>query len=471
MTEFARVGVEPAERARFDFDTEVVVVGAGAAGLVASLAAREQGAEVVVLERDASPSGSTALSSGLVPAAGTRLQAEAGVKDSPDWLAEDIRLKAHGEVDDEVVNSLSACIGPTLDWLMDRHAVAFTLIDGFSYPGHRVRRMHGPAQRSGRYLVSDLERASKAAGAELLTSARVDTLFVEGDQIKGVRVMRPDGSHEDVGCKALVLACCGFAGNRELLSRYLPDMLEAAFLGHAGNEGHAVRWGEILGAQLSDMQSFQGHGSVAIPHQIGISWALMMSGGYQVNRLGERFANEHRGYSEQARDVLKQSQAIAFDIFDERCHRVGMAFDHYREAEKAGALVTRPTLEGLAEALGLPVESMLKTHQRVARYASGELADPFGRNFKTQPLLEAPFYGIRITGGLYHTQGGLDVDARGRVRRPGGALFPNLWATGGAARGISGPADWGYLAGNGLMTAIGLGRLAGIDAAQAALAR
>ncbi len=467
MSDMARVAIEPAERAEFGFETEVIVIGAGAAGLVASLSAREQGAEVVVLERDASPSGSTALSSGLVPAAGTRLQAEAGVTDSVDWLAEDIRLKAHGLVDDAVVQSLSAVIGPTLDWLVERHAIGFTLIDGFSYPGHRVRRMHGPVQRSGRYLVSDLERAARAAGAELLTSARVDTLFVRGDRVEGVRVARPDGSREDVRCKALVLACCGFAGNRELLSRYLPDMLDAAFLGHSGNEGHAVRWGELLGAELADMQSFQGHGSVAIPHQIGISWALMMSGGYQVNRLGQRFANEHRGYSEHARDVLKQPQALAFDIFDERCHQVGMAFDHYREAAKAGALVTRPTLEGLAEALGLPVDEFLKTHEQVGRFVAGEAQDPLGRNFTTKPALAAPYYGIRITGGLYHTQGGLAVDPQGRVRRQGGDLFPNLWAAGGAARGISGPADRGYLAGNGLMSAIGLGRLAGREAGQA----
>ncbi len=292
---------------------------------------------------------------------------------------------------------------------------------------------------------------------------------MDADRVAGVRVTRPDGRSEDVRCAALILACCGFAGNRELLSRYLPDMLDAAFLGHAGNEGHAVRWGELLGAELADMQSFQGHGSVAIPHQIGISWALLMSGGFQVNQLGRRFANEHRGYSEGARDVLRQPRALAFDIFDERCHQVGMAFDHYREAVKAGAVISSPSLPGLAQALGIPVEPFLETFEEVRRFAAGERADPLGRDFTSQPALKPPYYGIKITGGLYHTQGGLAVDTRARVRRSDGSVFPNLWAAGGAARGISGPADWGYLAGNGLMTAIGFGRLAGIDAAQVAL--
>ena len=455
----------PVSDARFQIDTNVIVVGGGAAGLVSALAAREGGAEVVVFERDERLRGSTALSSGLVPAADTLLQREAGVRDSAALLARDIQAKAHGQANEDVVQALAEVIGPTIDWLITRHGVSLTLIDGFSYPGHSVRRMHGPAERTGRRLMADLERAALAAGVDILSAAQVNTLFVEGDTVCGVRVDRPDGSHEDVACEALVLACSGYAGNKALLQRYLPDMLEAAFLGHSGNEGHAVQWGEQLGAGLGDMGAFQGHGSVAIPHQIGISWALMMSGGYQVNRLGERFANEHRGYSEQARDVLKQPGAVAFNIFDERCHQLGMAFDHYREAAHAGAVVVCPTLEALAEALQIPSEGLARTHAAVLHCAAGN-ADPLGRDFTTQPALTAPYYGIRITGGLYHTQGGLEVDASARVLKRNGSPFPNLWAAGGAARCVSGPADWGYLAGNGLLSALGLGRLAGQCAAR-----
>jgi fumarate reductase flavoprotein subunit len=453
--------------ARPEIETDVLVIGAGAAGLVAALSAREGGAEVVMLERDPLPRGSTALSSGLVAAAGTRLQQEAGVHDTPALLAADIQAKCGGLADPAIVDALCEVIGPTIDWLCAEHRVPFVLVDGFSYPGQSVRRMHGLPQRTGAEMMDHLHAAAERAGVEIVTSALVDALYRDDDgRMRGVRLRRPDGTTEDVGCRSLVLACSGFGGNAEMVRQHIPGMTAAVFLGHQGNQGHAMQWGEALGARLQHMGAFQGHGSVAVPYNIGITWALMVSGAIQVNRLGQRFANEHRGYSEQAADVLRQPGAIAFDIYDERCQRVALGFDHYREAVKAGAIRTAASAGELEQLLGLPAGALVETLGQVERFAAGA-PDPLGRDFTTQPPLAPPYYAVRVTGGLYHTQGGLAVDGEGRVLGADGPVAPNLFAAGGAACGVSGPADWGYLAGNGLLAAIGLGRLAGSAAARA----
>jgi fumarate reductase flavoprotein subunit len=461
------MSLRPATEAHFGIETDVAVIGAGCAGLIAALAAREFGAEVAVFERDPLPRGSTALSSGLIPAAGTRLQKEAGIADSPERHADDIRNKAHNEVDEVVVRAVTTAVGSTIDWLMERHAVPFVLDKNFLYPGFSAPRMHGTPNRRGEELMDHLYRAAIEASVDVLTEARAECLYHDAGCVRGLRIARPDGSGEDVACKALVLACCGFGGNRAMVRQYIPVIAEAPFLGHAGNEGHGILWGEALGGELRQMGAFQGHGSVAIPHNMGISWAALTSGGIQVNVLGERFANEHRGYSEQAVDVLRQPGGFAFDIYDERCHQVTLGWGHYRDAVAAGVLRSGATATALAATLGLPLGALERTLASVASFAAGG-TDPFGRDFTTQPALKPPYYAVKVTGGLYHTQGGLAVDGEGRVKRRAGGVLPNLFAAGGAACGVSGSADWGYLAGNGLLTAVALGRLAGTAAARLA---
>ena len=122
------------------------------------------------------------------------------------------------------------------------------------------------------------------------------------------------------------------------MRQHIPAIANAIYFGHTGNQGDALRWGEALGAASADLSGYQGHGSVAHPHGVLITWALMMEGGVQVNIAGERFANEHAGYSEQAEFVLAQPDGIAFDIYDERLHRLGMEFEDYRGAVKMGAV-------------------------------------------------------------------------------------------------------------------------------------
>jgi fumarate reductase flavoprotein subunit len=414
----------------------------------------------VVIERDAVPSGSTALSAGLIPAAGTRFQAAQGIADSPALFAADIARKAHGEADAKLVRTVAESAGPTVEWLADRYRLPFEVIADFNYPGHSAHRMHGLPSRTGAELIDYLRSAAEARGVPILTQRVADTLFADEDGfIEGVAIKGRDGA-ETIGCGALVLACNGYGGNPALLRRHIPEMADALYFGHPGNQGDAVLWGEALGARLAALSGYQGHGSVATPHNVLITWAAMTEGGFQVNRDGRRFADEARGYSEAAADVLRQPGGIAFDIFDARIAGIARQFQDFRDAEKAGALIVADSIEALAEQIGLPADAL---RAELDAIEPGK-PDRFGRVIEKR--LAPPYCAIKVTGALFHTQGGLAIDTRTRVLQANGRPFPNLFAAGGAAVGVSGAQASGYLSGNGLLTATVFGRIAGASASR-----
>jgi fumarate reductase flavoprotein subunit len=457
--------VETADGVTFDAEADVVIVGAGAAGLIAALAAIDAGAQPIILERDSVPRGSTALSAGLIPAAGTTFQAKQGIQDSREQFRADILAKAHDTSDPSVLDLAVAEVGPALDWLGATHGLAFDVIADFKYPGHSAFRMHGLPRRTGVELVDALRSAAEMAGATILTDAQVATLFRDGDTLRGVGFMR-GGAREKLACQALVLACNGYGGNAALVQRYLPDLNGAVWFGHSGNQGEAALWGEALGAELRHMSGHQGHGSVAHPHGILITWATMMEGGFQVNDRGNRFSDESQGYSEQGAHVMRQPNGIAWSIFDERIAKIAAQFDDFRNAEAQGAVLRADDLTRLAKVTGLPEAPLAKTFLEVEAAKRGMRHDVFGRQFAGVPQpLTPPYCAVKVTGALFHTQGGLAIDRTARVCQKSGIAFANLFAAGGAAVGVSGPDAAGYLSGNGLLTAVALGRIAGREAA------
>lgn len=459
--------VAPAAGIAFGADVPLVIVGAGAAGLCAALAAKEAGIEPIVIERDALPSGSTALSAGLIPAAGTRFQRVKHIEDSAAKFAGDIQRKAHNEADPVLAEAVARESGPLVEWLADRYAMPFDVIDNFNYPGHSALRMHGLPSRSGRELIDRLRQAAEASDIVILTDSVVETLYTgEGDTISGVEIVRADGTRECIGCRALILACNGYGGNPKLVREFIPEMTDALYFGHPGNQGDAVMWGRALGARLDHLSAYQGHGSVATPHNILITWACVMNGGFQVNRQGRRFCDESLGYSEQAAEVLRQPGGVVWTVLDERIAATARQFEDFRTAEAAGALLRADTRDELAAAIGVPAAAFAETVDEVEAAKAAGGRDRFGRAFTPEQRLSPPYCAIKVTGALFHTQGGLAVDGDARVLHADGRAFANLFAAGGAAAGVSGDSAAGYLSGNGLLTATTLGRRAGIAAAR-----
>ena len=216
-----------------------------------------------------------------------------------------------------------------LEWA----GLRFELLDGFLYPGHRARRMHTLRQRSGQALMAALGQAAADSGALVLTRTLARELRHDGQgRITAVICERPDGTRESIGCDALILACNGFGGNAAMVREHLPAMADAVYGGHAGNDGSAVRWGRELGAGLADMGAYQGHGSWATPQGALVSWAVIMDGGVQVNRLGLRFHDETQGYSEAAVRVLAQPDGVAWNVFDDQALALVRDFPDFQAA-------------------------------------------------------------------------------------------------------------------------------------------
>lgn len=432
----------------------------------AALAAADAGAEVVVLEQTKTPLGTTSMSTGLIPAAGTPEQNAAGIEDNPDLFFSDIMGKNKQGADPEIVRTLCEISASTVAWLRDDHAVPLTLVDGFTYPGHSSRRMYGTQNRTGEELMAALEAAALAADVSILTEAEAEILYIDPDRtVRGVGYRRPDGHLEKIGCRALILASCGFAANADLLAKYIPELRDAVPHTHPASQGLALLWGAHLGARMEDLDAYQGHAGLAVGHGIPILWPTIMEGGFQVNADGRRFSNEARGYSEQAATVLAQPKQFAWSIFDQRIERVMLQFNDYRDARSANAIVEADTIAELASRIGIDEAALEANFAEVEDVATSDVPDRFGRRFDAGKALAPPYLAVKVTGAIFHTQGGLAVDTKARVLSEAGTPLANLFAGGGAARGISGGGADGYLAGNGLLTATSLGRIAGSAAA------
>ena len=440
----------------------LVVVGAGACGMVAALAAARRGVRTLVVDKGTESAGNTARSTGLVPAAGTRFQRQVGVDDdSPELLTRDILEKNHHESDPSLTRLLCEAAPDLVEWLVDEVGCDLICHTDFLYPGHSRLRMHGPPEGYGAELARQLERAIRTdPRIELRLGFPGHGLIWDGMRVVGVQVEA--GAIE---ARAVILALDGFGGNPAMVAEHLEPAAWAAFyFGSPNNTGEGIRWGVGLGAVTEDMGAYQGHASLAAPDGPLVTWAVIVNGAILVNRDGRRFGNEAVGYSEYTRDVLAQTGGEAWEIFDQEVYDAsrGTRFDEVIAADK---VVRAESLADLATAFGLPPEELTATVAAVNRAVRGEARDSFGRTeFQAGPL-EPPLYGIHVRGALFHTQGGLKVDARSRVLRSDGTPIPGLYAGGGTAVGVSGRGVEGYLAGNGLLAATALGRIAGEAAA------
>ncbi|HEY8418581.1 MAG TPA: FAD-dependent oxidoreductase, partial [Limnochordales bacterium] len=276
----------------WDAETDVLVVGAGACGFAAALSAAERGCRVLLLEKWNKPGGNTALSSGFIPAAGTRLQREAGVEDSPELMAEDILRKNGYTGDPELTLHLCRASAGLVHWLMDTVGIELRLVTDFLYGGQSVYRFHAPPSRSGEELIAGFMAAvARQPLITLVTSTPVTGLITnETGAVVGVWAGGDPGQGgEAIRARKVILANNGFGGNAEMVRRYCPEIAGALYFGHPGNTGDGIRWGRELGAATRHMDAFQGHGSVAYPHGLLVTWAIMEKGGLLVNSLGRRF--------------------------------------------------------------------------------------------------------------------------------------------------------------------------------------
>lgn len=449
-------------------DVDVVVVGAGGGGLVAALAAAEAGASVAVLEKLGRAGGNSALSTGSVPAAGTRWQSEAGIEDSPERLATDLLRQSGPHEAEALVHRLADTSAELVEWLVDRHGIDLRLITDYKHVGHSVPRLHAPASRKGAALIADLLRACDGAGVQVLVNNPVTGLRVDKDsgRVLGVRVGGERLEPYDLLAGAVILAANGYAANRALVQRWAVDIADAEYFGAPGSTGEAIEWAHDLGAGLANIGAYQGYAAVAYPHGSITSWTTIEKGGVMVDARGHRFGDESLGYSGFAQAVLR-SERPAFALFDTRIRDAAAHHEEeFRDLVEIGGTRECATVAEAAQFIGCPAEELAATLAAAAAAAAGTSVDAFGRTDFGNGPVHPPYVLVRTVPGLFHSQGGVSVDDDARVRRPDGSTIDGLFAVGGVAAGVSGRAGGaGYSSGGGLLAALGLGALAGRAAA------
>ncbi|MEC3947442.1 FAD-dependent oxidoreductase [Sphingobium sp. HWE2-09] len=451
----------------FEFTVPVLVIGGGACGCIAALAAKDAGVDVLLVEADARPMGSSGMSQGLICAAGTQAQAALGVEDDAETFFADIMAKTQGQTDTVIARALAEQSGPTLDWMVERHQLPWELDTGFRpVYGNSRFRVHGWRGHGGQEMVDLLHQKLADEGVDVLLEAKLVDMVADADgRVLGVVLERPDGSHERVGCETIIFAAGGFAANHAMVAQFMPDMANARNNGHERSQGIAVRMGQRIGAALGDMGAYQGYAMLTEPQGIPVPPGVLVEGGMIVNMAGERFTDESADIAGMCHPVMAQPGTHCWVIYDagieERCAYI----PETQALMELNAAKCGDTVAALAQAIGVDADALAQTLAQAHDAQRAGTPDRFGRDWGKDTPPSGSLRALKVVGAIFHTQGGLQIDGSARVLRPDGSALPNVFAGGGSARSVSGPSSWGYLPAMGLCTAVTLGRIAGEAAA------
>jgi fumarate reductase flavoprotein subunit len=437
-----------------NLEHDLIVIGAGGCGLTAALVAARKGARVLLLEKTEKPGGGTAFSSKGIRAAGSRRQRELKINDSAALYAEDILRRNNGESDPVLTRRLAETSGRVADFLADAAGIDFQ-IGEFAF-GHSAQRSHSWKEDK---TITDFLFAAVEREKNIEARFSMPVCALERDAAGAVVGVKTDNGV--LGARKVILASGGFGASVELLSRYIPKAVGIPFPGHDGSTGDGIKMGLEIGAAVENMGAFQPYPAYLGPGKRAVPPEVALAGGIMVDAAGRRFVDETRYPGGLGIKMLDLPGKQAYEIFDERIFRLHRDAPGVRRLARlfdAGLLLKAETAAELAGKLGIEAGGLEQTIRECNALAVRAERDAFGR-ILPQPL-QGPYYGIKVTVALYHTQGGLKVNADGQVMRADGSVIPNLYAGGGVAVGVSGKGLEGYLPGNGLLASLGLGMIA-----------
>lgn len=455
---------------------DVVVLGGGLAGHCAALAAAEQGAAVVLIEKTASHGGSTVQSSGTFAFAGTDLQQSQGIEDSNERLAQDILKAGSQRNDPELVGLYLREQRETFDWLRGHH-VAFhplALSSSMSVP-----RSHPTDPHQLMEVLNQCVRGQP--GIVYATSTRVSGLLTEGGRVLGIQL---EDGRKLAARHGVVLATGGFPRSPELIRKYAPRLANALAVGGSGCEGDGLRMAQLLGADVTDMDFITGtfgmslnrypETTVTAEDQPLLRLAIFR-GAIAVNLDAQRFTDESISYKIIGEHCLAQPKGVAFQVFDQRIMDQSVpapTSNDYRGAYAQGLIRKADSIAGLASMVGLDPARLEATLQHYNADARRGTDSQFGRTSlgggygTLVPLEQPPFYIFPCTTGILGTYCGLRVNASLQVIRADGQPIAGLTAAGEIVGGLHGS---GYMSGTALAKAAIFGRVAGEALARAAL--
>lgn len=464
--------------AQGDVDVDVVVVGSGAAGLCAALAAREAGAaRVLVAEAEGVIGGSSRLSGGLIMGAGTRYQRALGIHDDADALFHDYLTVNRWNVDAGVVRRLADLAGPTVEWLGD---LGVDFADQLVFGGdERVPRVHVPVGR-GAGIIEVLTRHVREAGIDVALGQRVDRLLVHDGAVVGVAV-----GDDEIRASAVIIASGGFANAPDLMQRHFPSAAatgNAWYIGAEGSRGDALALAEQVDAQLigHDRGLRLLHTGFAKIYEAYLPGWLVL-----VNQAGHRFCDETAPYGMMDFLVREQGDRV-FALLDHAVLEASASgsarykqlipgaknrsphwnLDVIEQMVADGKVVRGDSIESVAEGLGLSARAVAGAVRRYNQHVADGHDGDFAKDAKfLEPISTAPFYGVEMRPStVCFTAYGLRIDHQARVLDVAGQAIPGLYAAGECTGGVVGAQYVG--SGNSYANCTVFGRIAGMAAAE-----
>ena len=454
------------ERDSQTLNPDVLVIGAGGAGLTAASMAAEQGAGVIIIEKMPLAGGNSLKATGGMNAAGTKFQEALGIEDSGvEEFIEDTMNGGHQLNDPELVRTMAENSAGAVEWL-ETIGAPLPKVEATGGTDHKY--LHEPEDGSavGSYLVEKLSLNCEQKGVQLLLNTCADELIVEDGKVTGA-LAHDDTTDYTINAGAVVLATGGFGANFDLMTQYDPSLANAVTTNHAGATGDGILMAEEIGADTVDMDQIQLHPTVYQENGMLVSESVRSMGGILVNAEGKRFCNDMSTRDAVSAAELEQPGAYAYIIFDQRI------VDNLKSCQKyisSGLTVSADTYEELASLMELDEEAAAAFPQTMetwnAAVAAGEDAE-FGRsNGMDGDLSTAPFYAIRIAPGIHHTMGGLKIDTSAHVLDTDGNIIEGLYAAGETTGGVHGG---NRIGGNAVCDFVVFGRIAGTGAAEYAL--
>lgn len=487
-------------------EADVVVVGAGGAGMTAAITAAGEGKSVVILESQSMVGGNSVRATGGMNAGKTVYQDEnefgesAGVEktlktaaekyadnetitalaktvseqwatyqanptgyfDSVELMELDTMIGGKGINDPELVETLCANSADAIDWL-DEHGI--TLHNVSSFGGASVKRIHRPVNAEGKtvsvgsYMIPLLEENCKKAGVQILLNTTANEILTDANgAAAGIKATGSTGETVTVNAKAVVLTTGGFGANLDMVVKYKPELKGFMTTNAAGIQGQGIEMAQAIGAATVDMDQIQIHPTVEANTAALITEGLRGDGAVLINAEGKRFIDEVGTRDVVSAAEIAQTGSYSWLVVDQAMVDASSVIQGYI---KKGYTVTGETYEELGKAMGVDEAAFAETMEKWNGYVEAKNDPDFGRTSFANPLNTAPYYAVKVTAGVHHTMGGLKINANTEVLNEKGEVIPGLFAAGEVTGGVHGA---NRLGGNAVADFTVFGRIAGAAA-------
>ena len=487
-------------------DADVVVVGAGGAGMTAAITAAAEGKSVVILESQSMVGGNSVRATGGMNAGKTVYQDEnefgesAGVEktlktaaekyadnetitalaktvseqwaayqanptgyfDSVELMELDTMIGGKGINDPALVETLCANSADAIDWL-DEHGI--TLHNVSSFGGASVKRIHRPVNDEGKvvsvgsYMIPLLQENCEKAGVQILLNTTANEILTDASGAAvGIKATGSTGETVTVNAKAVVLTTGGFGANLDMVVKYKPELKGFMTTNAAGIQGQGIEMAEAIGAATVDMDQIQIHPTVEANTAALITEGLRGDGAILINEEGQRFIDEVGTRDVVSAAEIAQTGSYSWLVVDQAMADASSVIQGYI---KKGYTVTGATYEELGKAMGVDAAAFAETMEKWNGYVEAKNDPDFGRTSFANPLNTAPYYAVKVTAGVHHTMGGLKINANTEVLNEKGEVIPGLFAAGEVTGGVHGA---NRLGGNAVADFTVFGRIAGAAA-------